>query len=480
VASTRRKLLIAVAAASVLLLVGVLLAATMTWRSPRLGAAVLGKVGELGGIEVEATDFRLALLRGLELRGVTARADLENGRLEATMDRMLLEHQLLPLLRRQVVVDRLVLEKPELRLVAAGTTTTRVARGDETGSAAAGAGARADGAAAVDAADGAAPDGAGRRVDVELAQVVVEDGSLLVRDESRDATLVDLRGLDLELRDLRLDPAAAAAVVGLRADGTLAAESLALETLRAEDIEGTVELRDGHVWLRDLEVPANLGRFRVAELDVDLTSDPYRFAVGVTGDPLDTQVMLGAAGGTLGTARLQLLTRGGLGESLDLDGSGTLSLELGRLPDHPVLAGLERLLPKLPVVGALYEPFEIRFRLDGEDIVAQLFQIAAGELRLEAEGVIGLDHSLDLRFVARAPRALLESPEVPKEVLEALTDAEGLVALPIVVQGSREAPEVRFDESQWGRLLRNRVRQELEREVGKRLGGLLRRPRDGD
>jgi hypothetical protein len=460
----RRKLLIVAAATAAALVVALAVVFTVDWDSPRLGAAVLGEVGRVAGIELQADGFRLNLMRGLELRGVKARGALPAGALEASMDRLLLEHRLLPLLSRRVVVERLVLERPEIHLRSAGA-------------AAASGGARSRAGEKETAADPASQEPAaadgGPALDLALSRMAIEGGSLVMQEEGQPAATVELRGLDLELRDLRLDPEATSVLAGLSAEGELAAGASTLAAIRASELSGKVTLAGGHVIMREVRMPANLGRFTVSELDVDLTRDPYRFAVALAGDPLDTKEMLGAAGGTLGVTRLDLSTSGDLGDSLDLDGKGSLSIEVGRLPDAPVLSSLDRLLPKVPLVGELYEPFEIHFRLDGEKIVADLFEIVAGEVRLQARGVVGLDRTFDLRVVARAPRELLESPEIPKEVLEALTDAEGLVSLPILVRGSQSEPVARFDRSQWASLARERLQNEAKEELQRRLGDLL-------
>jgi hypothetical protein len=462
-----RRLLVAAAIALLVVSAGAIVLSLITWDSPRLGAAVLTRVGAMAGIELSAQDFRLNLLRGLELRGVRVRCPLEAGHLEATTDRLLLEHRLLPLLSGKVVVDQLVLERPEISLVSNSTTASATTSSPPETTAAS-------------ATPGESQAATG--LQVELTRISMTDATLVVRDEALPSPLVDLRGLDLELRDLRLDAAATSVLAGVSAQGELSAESAVLDVITAQDLRGAVRLADGHFVLHELDLPANLGSFYISELDVDLLQDPYTFDVALVAEPLAADQIVGAIGKTLGLARLELATSGGLGDSFDLRGKGTLSLSVGKLPDTPVLAALDELLRGLPLVGAAYQPFDIHFALEGDSIVADLFQITTPDVLLAAQGAVGLDQSLDLRFVAKAARELLAETDIPPEVLEALTDADGLVNVPLLVRGDRDNPRAAFDRSQWSSMARERIRREAEREVekqaGKALGRLLGRDRD--
>ncbi|MEO1084271.1 MAG: hypothetical protein AAFY88_08515, partial [Acidobacteriota bacterium] len=78
-----------------------------------------------------------------------------------------------------------------------------------------------------------------------------------------------------------------------------------------------------------------------------------------------------------------------------------------------------------------------------------------------------------LQTVLDLPREGLALKAIPKEVLELLTDTDGRVKLPIAIGGSAEVPEVEFDRSEWGELLKRRAGQELQKELGKALGKLF-------
>jgi hypothetical protein len=123
----------------------------------------------------------------------------------------------------------------------------------------------------------------------------------------------------------------------------------------------------------------------------------------------------------------------------------------------PLLSGLESLLGDSGLIGRNYEPFTIPFTLDGDFLSLQPFTIVAGNLSLTASGLVDLNGPLKLHVEIALPRADLSVKEIPFEVLEALTDVDGRVKLPILIAGTIEAPAPTFDTRAWGRLVGRRA-----------------------
>ena len=96
---------------------------SLEYDAPELGNRVLATASEPGLMEIEAQGFRLAPLRGLRLEGVQARTVVDGGTLYADIDSVVLRHRLRPLLSRRLVLEELVLENPDLRLVSATEAT---------------------------------------------------------------------------------------------------------------------------------------------------------------------------------------------------------------------------------------------------------------------------------------------------------------------------------------------------------------------
>ncbi len=198
-------------------------------------------------------------------------------------------------------------------------------------------------------------------------------------------------------------------------------------------------------------MPTEFGTIAIPELDLDLGRDPYFFALHGGGNPLLTAKLLGAASG-FGNSTLEF-TVDGDGSPSGPRAKGTLAVEGGKLGDMPLLAGLEVLLAGTELVGRPYSPFTIQFRLDdGDKLTLAPFAIEAGNLRLAAYGKVDLAGPLDLHLEVSLPRQDVAVKEIPREALEALTDVDGRVKLPILVAGTIDKPAVRFDTRAWAGL----------------------------
>ena len=66
--------------------------------SPELGQALLDEVGAATGIEMTATGFRFNLFSGVELDNVTATSQSEGRSFSFSLDQLVFEHRILPLL----------------------------------------------------------------------------------------------------------------------------------------------------------------------------------------------------------------------------------------------------------------------------------------------------------------------------------------------------------------------------------------------
>lgn len=384
--------------------------------------------------------------------------------LTARADRLLLEHRLLPLLGGRVAVDQIILERPVVELVSSEEESVAPTSGGELG----------------DEGGEAPAEEEGPALALAIDRFAIVDGTLTLRsvEPGAEEETTEIRGLDLELSDIAVDPEAASLLQGLTAAGEIAADEVVAGTVRAEKVRGDVRLAGGHLVIEDLDLPTAQRPLRVRELDADLNVDPYTYSLAVAGEPLDTNLILGASeDGGFGLGRLSLEVTGDGSDDGRLAGAGTLSFAAGEMPGMPVLAAIERLFQGTEVIGAGYEPFEIRFRIAGDRLEIDPFEIVMGQLALSLEGRIGLEGPLSLHAALSSPRQGIEVAEIPKEVLEALTDAEGRLNLPILISGSPEIPAIDFDRSGWSRMTQRRieseVKKELSRELGKALGKLF-------
>ena len=137
------------------------------------------------------------------------------------------------------------------------------------------------------------------------------------------------------------------------------------------------------------------------------------------------------------------------------------------MPALPLFRVIDTLLSGVRLAGSPYEPFAVRYRVEGPRVLFEPARLATETLVLTLEsGWAELGGLLDLRMTLHAPRALFEGvEEIPRELLEALADEDERVVLPFQVAGTLEAPRLAVDRSGVG----ERLREGLEREVGRRL-----------
>ena len=237
--------------------------------SPELGRALLERAGAATGMRLEADEFRLSLLRGLSLRAVRAKGTYPGGRYELTLDRIVFQHRLLPLLSGRLAVDRIRFEKPRAALV-------------ETGAAApAGTGATALGAAAATS------------LALHVDQVAIEDGTIEVRVRGRAPLTV--RGLDVSLRDLALAAGGGGVLGRLSGRGDFRADEIALPVTRVREAAGALRLAAGRLDADEVRFRTDEGRFQT-RWSADLTRLPFSYTIAVEGRPLDVNAVLGAKG----------------------------------------------------------------------------------------------------------------------------------------------------------------------------------------
>lgn len=463
---TRRRILlaaVALAAAAILVLV---VLATRTWESRALTRAVLGALAA-EDLRVDASSVRVGLLSGVRLADLEIDARIPDGRLRATADEATLSHRPRRLLAGEIVVEEMVLRRPDVEIVWDGAAAPRRQPGGD--------GARDEGAVAL------APDPApassaaeGWSLAVAIDRLAIEDGRLVMREEGAPGEMVRFEGLGVELRDLALPPGESSPLLAATGTGEVGAARLVTPALVSERPRGALRLAGGHVVLAELSLPTEYGPLAVRRLDLDLGRDPYVYTLEGGGAPLDTAKLLGAASG-FGVAELGFAFDGDGSEDGALRGGGTLEVGEGQLGSLPLLAAIERLLVGTELVGRPYEGFAVPFEVAGDLLTLHPFALDAGNLRLAGRGSIDLAGPLDLHLELAMPRADVAVKEIPREVLEALTDVDGRVKLPILVAGTLDAPRAAFDTRAWAGLAGRRAVQEGLRL----LGGLLAKDEDG-
>jgi hypothetical protein len=447
--------LLAPVAAMVAVALGVL--ALWQFDSPRLGSAVLAKASEATGVRLEVDGFALGLLSGLALDGASASASIPGGHYELALERLLFEHRLLPLLRGTVAIDQVVVERPRLRLV--------VGSGETPG--------------AGDAVDGSdVESGGGPPLTFEVREIRIVEGSVELRDESGELAPTLVEGLGLTLRKLSADPGAPSPMQGAQGEGELSVGRIALESTEVRDVRGAFSLSGGRLETRDVTFSTPEGRFE-AVFSMDVAGIPPSYELELRGRPLDLNVATGVPGqdGGFGPAQLDLAGHGTGTESRGLVATGRVTLAAGKLPSHPVLAGVARGIGRAAIAGAPYEATEVRFRISEDRLVLEPFALVSPDLALRVGGRVGLDPegALDLELAVDVPREGVVVEGVGGDVLDALTDERGWLSVPMRVTGTSESPSVRPDAGALAAQARRGLGRSLKQKVGGKLKGLFGR-----
>ncbi len=436
--------------------------------APRLGQAVLAEVSARSGMQIEATGFRLNLSRGLRMDGVRFASEVPGGGLTMEAASLLAEHRLLPLLRGRVEIERIVLDAPRIELVTAAETAPAAARPAAPAVPSAGGG--------LNKAPAAGSPAAGKGPLLAVDRILVRQGTLATRVEGAPAPDVEIRGLEIELRDLALEDAPSA-VQGLRAGGDLRTGEIALGGLTATEGRGKLRLADGHFRLDDFGLKLPQGRFLLGEFDADLNRDPFAYRVSLGVDPLDTNAVLAAgAGGGFGPGVVSFRATGTGTETRDMAGEGTLALAAGTLPASPLFVGIEAVLGRAKLQGSAYQPLTVAFQIRDDRLHLEPFELRTSLLSMGVSGWADVAGPVDLRLAVRTPRDAVALAGVSSDVLDLIDDG-GWVTIPVRVVGTLEAPKVTADRDALvalGRRAAGRVvRQQVEKGVSRVLGKLF-------
>lgn len=434
-----KKLLLAGAICVGLLVLGVAVIFLVDFDSPELGKAVVDKANEVTGAELSVGRYRLNLIRGLELEDVGVTASLPGNNLEAHLDGLVLKHRLLPLLTGTIAVEQIVLVRPQIELTERAPNQGRAPRNvDRTQ-------ATTPPESAPDEEEAPAPAeeaSGGGGLALEVAEILIEDGSIQANREGSEGATTSVEGLNLRLRDLSFDPRALSLLHGLSASGQLGIESLTLDSTEVREVSGGLQLGNGSFAGQDFAFRTDQGQFH-AEVSVNFNQIPFGYTLALIGDPLDVNAIAGSSSGGFGPGVLDLDAEGFGTDSRGIKGKGVLRLAEGKLPSSPALAGVEKALGRgTSLVGAPYQATDAPFHIENNRLTLEGFVLETPQAALDLKGTVDLDGPLALNLVLRTPREGLVINEVPPQVLDALTDDEGWVSVPLRITGTQEEPRV--------------------------------------
>ena len=475
----RRVLVVAGALALATAAALVALSSLVASQGQRLLAAASAALGR--EITAEDVGIHLGLGVGVALHGVRVAADpaLRSADPLVTADRVEMRVRLLPLVRREVVVDRILVDAPTMDVVRDRAGRLNIGTfGPRHGAEAAG-----------DAPAGGAPpapaESAAARPAFQVAMLRVRGGTLRFRDETtgRTSALLDMSAdgrqprVDapmpvsfrsrLESTDVSLDELSGTGVLDLSTDpptyrgtieggrGRLAKIALERTSAKVEARPPVLTLEEGRVDLLGGHATASArigaaGKWLVAKVaaeGIDLGQLPRE---GSKPYPGGTLALDGELSGPSPDDRGFALALAGGGKFAVRDGR-VAGLTIGRTVRELLSVVLDeddarRLRERYP---ELFGGDELRFtRLDGSGRLARGHVrtddliVAAPSYEMRGEGSLSLEGVLDVTLRMAASPALTEDLVHDRKVRKFLAGADGRLVVPLRVTGDIHHPRV--------------------------------------
>ena len=467
-----KKLIVGIAILLGLLLLGAVILLFTTFDSPGFGRAILERLSQASALELSAEKFALKLTRGLNLEGFHASGAVGGGNhLDARIERFIFEHKLIPLLSRKLVVERVRLDRPRVEI----TGSPSHAEAGQSGSGAPAPQPATPSKPAASASSEPASSSAGDPgATLEVSEVTLDEGSVKVQSPS---SKLAIEGLGLQLRNIAYTATAASALHGLSGQGELVTRTIDIESFRVSDLRGNFKLETGQFQIPEVSFTTKEGRFR-GNLGLDFNRSPFGYTLALKGEPLDLNAVVGVQkGGGFGLGHLDLNGEGFGTDSAQLKAKGSLRLDEGTLPQHPVIVGVMKALGK-GAEAAPYKATKASFQLEKNRLSLDPFKLETPSLGVEVKGWADLAGPLDLDLAVRAKRAGVVVEGVGDHVLDTLADGEGWIAIPMSVTGTIEKPVVRPDTKALLKQAGQGAKREVKKKAGEELKKLIPRKRD--
>ena len=449
----------------IIVLIVILGIAFLIWRfdPETLGAAVINRLNQNEGVEITAESFALSPFKGLELQSAQATFSQESGTLYIELDRLLLEHEIRPLLQGRFEVHQVVLESPQIEVVSVPVQPAGESESTPSG----GVGGKGEGEATNSGAV-EEPDSGGLVVDVQSLRIV--DGRLAMRTEGAEQPSMEIVDLDVDFNDIVLNPSGDSPLEQIKASGTLTAAEIRTAGVTVTEARGGITIGDSKIALSDMGLATPNAQLSLPSFEADFTASPFTYRVEVAGG-VDVNSMMNATSDGFGPASLSLQGSGAGPDLKDFVADGTLRLESGKIPSSPWLAIVEKLLGAAFINGATYQSTDIALDVANGRLDIAPFELVSEAFKLGSAGWVDLQGPISLRLEVFAPRDLMSIGGVTGDVLDALTDENGWLTVSFDVGGSLGEPDVALDTT----IFEEAARSGLKKGIKKGISGLIKK-----
>ena len=393
-------------------------------QTPEFKERVLSEAREAAGTEVEVAELDISIWRGIALEGVMIAdpSGLSNEFL--TADRLILRHRLLPLLRRQVQIDRLALDTPVVTLVQAQDGRWNfeqfLSPSEESGT--------------ESAAEPEERSGGEGSFDVILSELSISDSEISMLNH-QGGVITQLHDLDLvssiSFLEERFD------AVGNLSVGTVnLGNSLVVSSLRAPVRISPEEFRLSPV----------SGELAGGEFSGDIvlnTAPEFRYLMDIELTGADVKALLQEA-------RVESEINGKLQASLRVEGGGGLPSMVGQ-GQASVVGGRVSQLPAQQLVASIlqvpslqeieFEECVVEFSLADNIMETTAIRLLSPLVQVTGRGSVSLEHNkLDHELTLALSEELLSGLPVP--LLKAFSQREdGFYTLEFRLWGAFDSPQ---------------------------------------
>ena len=423
--------------------------------SPELGKAVLQRGSDATGIQLSAKRFRLKLIKGLVLEDVEANGTYADGNFFANAKQLLLEHDLLSLLRGKIQIHTVVLQSPEIRLIPVLETSAKKDRSLKAGI----------GTRKQSQQPHAQETKAANKLDLQISKLNIKDGTLISLRSNQKEEIVRVEGLDLDLKDISTNNTSVN-TFRVFANGTIDAKRAQASELSMTEIHGNLNTTPEKILFENIHMRHPAGDIEIKVLNINLAANPVSYSIEAKSSAVNMNYVLNADHGEMGPAQITLNLEGTQGQ--DSKGYGTISLGEGKLPAAAVFVRIDSFLKgKNKLVGLPYKALPARYTFNGKRITIPELEIQTTAGHLRASGWTDLKGIVSFALRVLIPREQVSIKELPSTAIDLITDDKGQVNVPFQVNGPIENPLVEIDTKQLGRTAGDAVRREARKALEK-------------
>jgi uncharacterized protein involved in outer membrane biogenesis len=444
-----------------LIVVGVVVFSVVPITSSKLKDLVLTKLEPMAGREVTIERVRIILLRGVRLDGVAVAnrtgftgEPLFRGR------SIMVNYKLLPLLRKELVITKVLLLEPQILLERNRTGEWNFA------------GIGVNKTVASEPVPQPLPEGKEeapkQAIALTISQVAIKNGRITLEDRSKSALRSLTATLDLtssiEMKE------------GLLSRGKISLSEIAAQMnpsgtkpLAIAKLEIPYEFANNLVTIENLLGVLCQGELKM-EAKIDLEKIKYNLKIKTVDMELNELLsslttMKDMVYGTI-VSDLEVVT-GGRDLIGNMTGGGLIKLSRGKVRGLPLqkklLASLSAALSQPSLAEVPYNSLGGHFKVKNNKVKTEDFELDSDLMKITAQGIYSLAGRCDFDIMVKTTPKLVDPADIPSQ----LRDKDGNASLPFELSGTVQNPKF---QPKWEEVVKKAIENILEEELRRALG----------